>query len=79
MTVNELISELQRIKNLPYTDGGNLTVKLEFETFFKCDERHNIEEVFLHEWSDSRTKKTTIEVLLIEEQKEIEEDVEEVK
>lgn len=74
MTVNELISELQRIKNLPDVDGGNLTVKLEFETFYKCDERHNIEDVFLHEWYDSKTKKNTMEVLLIEEQKELEED-----
>ena len=45
MTVNELISELQKIKNLPNVDGGNLTVKLEFETFYKCDEHHNIEDV----------------------------------
>lgn len=74
MTVNELISELQKIKNLPNVDGGNLVVKLEFETFFKCDEQHNIEDVFLHEWYNSKTKKTTMEVLLIEEQKEIDED-----
>ena len=74
MTVNELISELQKIKNLPNVDGGNLTVKLEFETFYKCDEHHTIEDVYLHEWHDSKTKKTTMEVLLIEEQKELEED-----
>jgi len=74
MTVNELISELQKIKNLPDVDGGNLTVKLEFETFYKCNEQHNIEDVYLHEWHDSKTKKTTMEVLLIEEQKEIDED-----
>lgn len=74
MTVNELISELQKIRNLPNVDGGNLTVKLEFETFYKCDEHHNIEDVFLHEWYDSKTKKNNREVLLIEEQKEIEED-----
>lgn len=74
MTVNELISELQRIKNLPNVDGGNLVVKLEFETLYECDEQHNIENVYLHEWYDSKTKKTTMEVLLIEEQKEIEED-----
>lgn len=74
MKVNELISELQRIKNLPNVDGGNLVVKLEFETLYKCDEQHNIENVYLHEWYDSKTKKTTMEVLLIEEQKEIEED-----
>lgn len=74
MTVNELISELQKIKNLPNVDGGNLTVKLEFETFYKCDEHHNIEDVYLHEWHDSKTKKNNMEVLLIEEQKELEED-----
>ena len=74
MTVNELISELQKIKNLPDVDGGNLVVKLEFETFYKCDEHHNIEDVYLHEWHDSKTKKDTMEVLLIEEQKELEED-----
>ena len=74
MTVNELISELQKIRNLPDIDGGNLTVKLEFETLYKCDEQHNIEDVYLHEWYDSKTKKTTMEVLLIEEQKEIDED-----
>lgn len=74
MTVNELISELQKIKNLPDVDGGNLTVKLEFETFYKCDEHHNIEDVFLHEWYDSKTKKNNREVLLIEEQKEVDED-----
>ena len=74
MTVNELISELQKIKNLPDVDGGNLTVKLEFETFYKCDEHHNIEDVYLHEWHDSKTKKSNMEVLLIEEQKELEED-----
>lgn len=74
MTVNELISELQKIKNLPNVDGGNLTVKLEFETFYKCDEHHNIEDVYLHEWHDSKTKKSNMEVLLIEEQKELEED-----
>lgn len=74
MTVNELISELQKIKNLPDVDGGNLVVKLEFETFYKCDEHHNIEDVYLHEWHDSKTKKSNMEVLLIEEQKEIEED-----
>ena len=73
MTVNELINELQKIKNLPDVDGGNLTVKLEFETFYKCDEHHNIEDVYLHEWHDSKTKKNNMEVLLIEEQKEIEE------
>lgn len=74
MTVNELITELQKIKNLPSVDGGNLVVKLEFETFYKCDERHNIEDVFLHEWYDSKTKKNNREVLLIEEMKELEED-----
>ena len=74
MTVNELISELQKIKNLPNVDGGNLVVKLEFETFYKCDEHHNIEDVYLHEWYNSKTKKTTMEVLLIEEQKELGED-----
>ena len=74
MTVNELINELQKIKNLPNVDGGNLVVKLEFETFYKCDEHHNIEDVYLHEWHDSKTKKTTMEVLLIEEQKELGED-----
>lgn len=74
MTVNELISKLQKIKNLPDVDGGNLVVKLEFETFYKCDEHHNIEDVYLHEWHDSKTKKSNMEVLLIEEQKEIEED-----
>lgn len=74
MTVNELISELQKIKNLPDVDGGNLVVKLEFETFYKCDEHHNIEDVYLHEWHDSKTKKNNVEVLLIEEQKELEED-----
>ena len=74
MTVNELINELQKIKNLPNVDGGNLVVKLEFETFYKCDEHHNIEDVYLHEWYNSKTKKTTMEVLLIEEQKELGED-----
>lgn len=67
MTVNELISELQKIKNLPDVDGGNLTVKLEFETFYKCDEHHNIEDVYLHEWYDSKTKKEHKTVILVEE------------
>lgn len=67
MTVNELISELQRIKNLPDVDGGNLVVKLEFETFYKCDEQHNIEDVYLHEWYDSKTKKEYKTVILVEE------------
>lgn len=68
MTVNELISELQKIKNLPNVDGGNLTVKLEFETFYKCDEHHNIEDVYLHEWHDSKTKKEHKTVILVEKQ-----------
>ena len=67
MTVNELINELQKIKNLPNVDGGNLVVKLEFETFYKCDERHNIEDVYLHEWYDSKTKKECKTVILVEE------------
>jgi len=67
MTVNELISELQKIKNLPNVDGGNLTVKLEFETFYKCDEQHNIEDVYLHVWYDSKTKKEHKVVILVEE------------
>ena len=67
MTVNELISELQKIKNLPDVDGGNLVVKLEFETFYKCDEHHNIEDVYLHEWHDSKTKKEYKTVILVEE------------
>lgn len=67
MTVNELISELQKIKNLPDVDGGNLTVKLEFETFYKCDEQHNIEDVYLHEWYDSKTEKEHKVVILVEE------------
>jgi hypothetical protein len=67
MTVNELISELQKIRNLPDVDGGNLVVKLEFKTFYKGDDHHNIEDVYLHEWYDSKTKKTTMEVLLVEE------------
>jgi hypothetical protein len=68
MTVNELISELQKIRNLPNVDGGNLTVKLEFETFYKCDEQHNIEDVYLHEWYDSKTKKEYKTVILVERQ-----------
>jgi hypothetical protein len=67
MTVNELISELQKIRNLPDVDGGNLVVKLEFKTFYKGDDHDNIEDVYLHEWYDSKTKKTTMEVLLVEE------------
>ena len=67
MTVNELIRELQKIKNLPDVDGGNLVVKLEFETFYKCDEHHNIEDVYLHEWYDSKTKKEYKTVILVEE------------
>ena len=67
MTVNELINELQKIKNLPDVDGGNLVVKLEFETFYKCDEHHNIEDVYLHEWYDSKTKKEYKTVILVEE------------
>jgi hypothetical protein len=68
VTVNELITELQKIRNLPSVDGGNLTVKLEFETFYKCDEQHNIEDVYLHEWYDSKTKKEHKVVILVEKQ-----------
>lgn len=67
MKVNKLITVLQRLVNTE-PELGDVDIKLETEPTYKNTRESNIEDVWIHEWYDSKTKKNCKTVILIEEQ-----------
>ena len=66
MKVNELIARLQQLVNTE-PDLGNVDIKLETEPTYKNSIESDIDDVWIHEWYDSRTKKKGKTVILTEE------------
>lgn len=66
MKVNELITRLQQLVNTE-PELGEVDIKLETEPTYKNSIESNIEDVWIHEWYDSRTKKKYKTVILMEE------------
>ena len=66
MKVNELITRLQQLVNTE-PELGNVDVKLETEPTYKNSIESDIDDVWVHEWYDSRTKKKYKTVILVEE------------
>ena len=67
MKVNELITRLQQLVNTE-PELGEVDVKLETEPTYKNSIESDIDDVWIHEWYDSRTKKEYKTVILTEEQ-----------
>ena len=66
MKVNELIARLQQLVNTE-PELGNADIKLETEPTYKNSIESDIDDVWIHEWYDSRTKKKYKTVILTEE------------
>lgn len=66
MKVNELITILQQLVNHE-PELGNADIKLEIEPTYKNSFGSDIEDVLIHHWYDSRTKKEYKTVILVEE------------
>ena len=66
MKVNELITRLQQLVNTE-PELGNVDIKLETEPTYKNSIESDIDDVWIHEWYDSRTKKKYKTVILTEE------------
>ena len=67
MKVNELITRLQQlVNNEPKL--GNVDIKLETEPTYKNSFESDIEDILIHHWYDSKTKKEYKTVILVEEQ-----------
>lgn len=66
MKVNKLIDILQRLVNTE-PDLGDVDIKLETEPTYKNTRESDIEDVWIHEWYNSKTKKNCKTVILMEE------------
>ena len=66
MKVNELITRLQQLINTE-PELGEVDIKLETELTYKNPLESNIEDVLIHHWYDSKTKKEYKTVILMEE------------
>ena len=66
MKVNELITRLQQLVNTE-PELGNVDIKLETEPTYKNLIESDIEDVWIHEWYDSKIKKKCKTVILVEE------------
>lgn len=66
MKVNELITKLQQLVNTE-PELGEVDIKLETEPTYKNTGESDIEDVWIHEWYDSKTKKNCKTVILMEE------------
>ena len=67
MKVNKLIDILQRLVNTE-PDLGDVDIKLETEPTYKNTRESDIEDVWIHEWYDSKTKKNCKTVIIMERQ-----------
>lgn len=67
MKVNELITRLQQLVNTE-PDLGEVDIKLETEPTYKNSIESDIEDAWIHEWYDSKTKKEYKTVILVEKQ-----------
>lgn len=65
MKVNELIARLQQLVNTE-PKLGEVDIKLETEPTYKNSIESDIDDVWIHEWYDSRTKKKYKTVILTE-------------
>lgn len=65
MKVNELIARLQQLINTE-PKLGEVDIKLETEPTYKNSIESDIDDVWIHEWYDSRTKKKYKTVILTE-------------
>lgn len=66
MKVNKLIDILQRLINTE-PELGEAVIKLETEPTYKNSFESDIEDILIHHWYDSRTKKEYKTVILVEE------------
>ena len=66
MKVNELITKLQQLVNTE-PELEEVDIKLETEPTYKNSIESGIDDVWIHEWYDSRTKKKYKTVILTEE------------
>ena len=66
MKVNKLIDILQRLVNTE-PELGEAVIKLETEPTYKNTRESDIEDVWIHEWYDSKTEKNCKTVILMEE------------
>ena len=66
MKVNELITRLQKLVNTE-PELGDVDIKLETEPTYKNSIESDIEDVWIHEWYDSKIKKNCKTVILMEE------------
>ena len=66
MKVNELITKLQQLVNTE-PELGEVDSKLETEPTYKNPLESDIEDVLIHHWYDSKTKKEYKTVILMEE------------
>lgn len=67
MKVNELITRLLQLADTE-PELGNVDVKLETESIYKSPLECDIEDVLIHHWRDSKTKKEHKVVILVEKQ-----------
>lgn len=67
MKVNELITRLQQLVSTE-PELGNVDIKLETEPTYKNSIESDIDDVWIHEWYDSKTKKECKVVILVEKQ-----------
>lgn len=67
MKINELIARLQQLVNTE-PELGEVDIKLETEPTYKNSIESDIEDVWIHEWYDSKTKKNCKTVILVEKQ-----------
>ena len=67
MKVNKLIDILQRLVNTE-PELGDVDIKLETEPTYKNTRESDIEDVWIHEWYDSKTKKNHKTVIIMERQ-----------
>lgn len=65
MKVNELIDRLQQLVNTE-PELGEVDIKLETEPTYKNSIESDIDDVWIHEWYDSKTKKKYKTVILTE-------------
>lgn len=66
MKVNELITRLQQLVNTE-SELGEVDIKLETEPTYKNPLESDIEDVLIHHWYDSKTKKEYKTVIIMEE------------
>lgn len=64
MKVNKLITVLQRLVNTE-PELGEVDIKLETEPTYKNPVESDIEDVLIHHWYDSKTKKECKVVILV--------------